>query len=215
MCARPPARARTRRTASLASCTRCRGALAWLWRLVIAPRAREPEHHGQRRHEQRRGGQLLAVRHRTSRRSGQPAAATDHGHAGHAIRAHPEPARGGVEGGLHAAVAGPRVPGTTVAARRSAPTNSRPPAARCSAGRCSTCRSRGRRSPTGCLRSINQSEVGVEGYDAGAAQLRDFFHRELRPLAEHADLDRLGRRIIEACLGDATLSEYEALMPRG
>lgn len=52
-----------------------------------------------------------------------------------------------------------------------------------------------------------QPEVGLAGYDAGAAILRTFFHQQLLKYLE-ADLDPLGRRIIEACLSDATVEEY-------
>ncbi len=58
-----------------------------------------------------------------------------------------------------------------------------------------------------------QPEVGNEGYDAGAGMLRDFFHRELCPLLDERDLDPLGRRIIECCLADGGLEQYEELLP--
>jgi len=56
-----------------------------------------------------------------------------------------------------------------------------------------------------------QPEVGEAAYDAGAAQLRDFFHRELQ-LYLHPELDPLGRRIIETCLANGSVTDYEALI---
>jgi len=59
-----------------------------------------------------------------------------------------------------------------------------------------------------------QPEVGDETYDRGAAILRDFFHEHIREFLEPA-LSSLGRRIIECCLDDGTLSDYEDLLGRG
>lgn len=56
----------------------------------------------------------------------------------------------------------------------------------------------------------SQPEVGEEAYFAGAKILTDFFHQHLRDF-EHADLDPLGRRMIQACLDGASLQEYDAL----
>ncbi len=56
-----------------------------------------------------------------------------------------------------------------------------------------------------------QPEVGNEGYDRGAAILRDFFHKELTQFLEE-NLQPLGRQIIECCLDDGTLADYEALL---
>ena len=56
-----------------------------------------------------------------------------------------------------------------------------------------------------------QPEVGAAGYDAGARVLAEFFHRELAPYLEEADLDPLGRRIIECCLSGGKVEEYQAL----
>jgi hypothetical protein len=53
--------------------------------------------------------------------------------------------------------------------------------------------------------------VGEAAYDAGAAQLRDFFRRELE-LYLHPELDPLGRRIIATCLNDGSVADYEALI---
>ncbi|MHA3946427.1 DUF4914 family protein [Cellulomonas bogoriensis] len=62
------------------------------------------------------------------------------------------------------------------------------------------------------LRTHLQSQVGVEAYDAGAKILGDFFKSELQQYLTD-DLDPLGRRIIETCMADGTLEDYEALTP--
>lgn len=56
-----------------------------------------------------------------------------------------------------------------------------------------------------------QPEVGEEGYDKGAAQLYDFF-RQCLPDFLSPDLDPLGRQIIECCLDNGTLEDYEAFI---
>ena len=56
-----------------------------------------------------------------------------------------------------------------------------------------------------------QPEVGAAAYDRGAEILQDFFERELSQFLE-ADLDPLGRRIIDCCLAGGTLADYEALI---
>ncbi len=58
------------------------------------------------------------------------------------------------------------------------------------------------------LRVETQPEVGIEGYDAGAKILLDFFKTEAAQYLE-PDLDPLGRKIIEILLNDGTLKEYE------
>lgn len=62
------------------------------------------------------------------------------------------------------------------------------------------------------LRPELQKEMGEEGYDAGAQVLRTFFHEQLRTFLV-PDLRPAGRTIIEACLNDATLADYEQLVP--
>lgn len=57
-----------------------------------------------------------------------------------------------------------------------------------------------------------QSQVGVEAYDAGAAILTEFFKDELRQFLTD-ELDPLGREIIETCLRDGTVEDYEKLTP--
>ena len=62
------------------------------------------------------------------------------------------------------------------------------------------------------LRPDQQSQVGVEAYDAGAKVLTDFFKSELRQFCTQ-DLDPLGRQIIDVCLRDGTIDDYVALTP--
>jgi len=58
----------------------------------------------------------------------------------------------------------------------------------------------------------NQSRVGHEAYDAGAAIILDFFASELVQFLTD-DLDPLGREIIEVCLRGGSVEEYEELTP--
>ena len=62
------------------------------------------------------------------------------------------------------------------------------------------------------LNVMNQREVGAVGYAEGARQWREFFRTELAPFLTE-DLDPLGRKIIEACMNDATQEEYWKLIP--
>jgi hypothetical protein len=62
------------------------------------------------------------------------------------------------------------------------------------------------------LRPDQQSQVGLEAYDAGARILTDFFKRELAQYLTD-ELDPLGRAIIEVCLRDGTVEDYAALTP--
>lgn len=57
-----------------------------------------------------------------------------------------------------------------------------------------------------------QSQVGLEAYDTGAKVLTDFFKAELQQFLTD-DLDPLGRQIIECCLKDGSIEDYEALTP--
>ncbi|HEY4381018.1 MAG TPA: DUF4914 family protein [Acidobacteriaceae bacterium] len=66
--------------------------------------------------------------------------------------------------------------------------------------------------PTIFMQVENQLQGGREVVDEGARQWREFFHRELQPFLT-PDLDPLGRKIIEACLADATQEEYWRLIP--
>ncbi len=66
--------------------------------------------------------------------------------------------------------------------------------------------------PTRFLKVYNQIEVGTEGYDAGAEILQEFFRNELQKYLKE-DLYKTGRRIIEACLSNATIEEYNEIVP--
>ena len=54
-------------------------------------------------------------------------------------------------------------------------------------------------------------EVGDEAYDRGAAILTQFFHRYLREFL-HPDLSPRGRQIIECCLQNGAVADYESLL---
>ena len=58
-----------------------------------------------------------------------------------------------------------------------------------------------------------QPEVGEEVYDQGAQILTDFFHQQLK-LFLSDELHPTGRRIIDACLEGASVSDYEAIVDR-
>lgn len=62
------------------------------------------------------------------------------------------------------------------------------------------------------LRPENQSQVGVEAYDAGAKILTDFFKEELKQFLTD-ELDPLGREIIETVLNDGSVADFDALTP--
>ena len=61
------------------------------------------------------------------------------------------------------------------------------------------------------LQVETQPEVGEEAYDAGAEMLFEFFQLQLAKFDE-ADLDPLGRRIIEACRNRASMETYIELL---
>ena len=67
--------------------------------------------------------------------------------------------------------------------------------------------------PRWLLQVDTQPEVGEETYDKGAQILANFFQEQLSPYLDYADLDPLGRRIIELALRDGTATEYENLLP--
>lgn len=62
--------------------------------------------------------------------------------------------------------------------------------------------------PRWFLQPETQPEIGNEAYDKGAVILQEFFHEQLKKYLE-ADLDDMGRQIIEACLNGASAEEYE------
>jgi len=61
------------------------------------------------------------------------------------------------------------------------------------------------------LQVDTQPEVGVEAYDQGAKMLHDFFRKELSKF-QTPDLVPLGRQIIECCLDNGSLTDYEQLI---
>ncbi len=67
--------------------------------------------------------------------------------------------------------------------------------------------------PRWLLRVEEQVEVGKEGFDAGAKELHDFFHQELRPFREMKELNPLGKAIIDVCLDGGTIQDYVSVMP--
>ncbi len=70
----------------------------------------------------------------------------------------------------------------------------------------------GSKIPSRFLKVYNQSEVGLDGYDAGARILQKFFKEELQKYLKE-DLLHTGKRIIDACLSDATIEEYNEIVP--
>jgi hypothetical protein len=58
------------------------------------------------------------------------------------------------------------------------------------------------------LQVDTQPEVGPEAYDQGAKMLHDFFCKELESF-NTPDMVPLGRKIIECCLDNGSLTEYE------
>ncbi len=67
--------------------------------------------------------------------------------------------------------------------------------------------------PKGLLRVHEQVEVGIDGYDAGAKILTDFFKQELKQFRVK-ELDPLGKAIIDICLSDGTMNDYANILPR-
>jgi hypothetical protein len=66
--------------------------------------------------------------------------------------------------------------------------------------------------PPFLLHVEEQPEVGIEGYDAGAAILNDFFRQELKQYLQ-PELTAAGRQIIQCCLDGGTVADYETFMP--
>lgn len=58
----------------------------------------------------------------------------------------------------------------------------------------------------------SQLQGGPEVFEEGARLWREFFKRELTPFLT-PDLDPLGRKIIQACLDDASQEDYWKLIP--
>lgn len=62
------------------------------------------------------------------------------------------------------------------------------------------------------LQPEKQSAVGIEGYDKGAQILLDFFKKEVQKF-NTADLNPIGKQIIDCLLRDAPLKDYIDLIP--
>jgi len=56
-----------------------------------------------------------------------------------------------------------------------------------------------------------QIQGGMDVYEEGARQWREFFAQELKQF-QSPDLDPLGQRIIEACLDGAHQEDYRGLI---
>lgn len=67
--------------------------------------------------------------------------------------------------------------------------------------------------PKGFLQVNLQPEVGNEGYDKGAEMLTEFFKKEAQKYLK-PDLNPLGKKIIEACMADASVTDYFNIIPR-
>lgn len=70
----------------------------------------------------------------------------------------------------------------------------------------------GSKIPSRFLKVYNQTEVGTEGYDAGAELLENFFREELQKYLK-GNLLQTGKRIIDACLSGASIDEYNLIVP--
>ncbi|MCF7791134.1 MAG: DUF4914 family protein [Victivallales bacterium] len=68
--------------------------------------------------------------------------------------------------------------------------------------------------PRWFLQVDTQPEIGKKTFDIGAKQLTDFFHNELKKYLQ-PDLDKTGRDIIECCLDEGTVEDYETFMETG
>jgi hypothetical protein len=66
--------------------------------------------------------------------------------------------------------------------------------------------------PKGLLQTELQPEVGIEGYDAGAKILTDFFKEELKAFLV-PELHPRGREIIECFLNDGSIEDFVNLTP--
>ena len=62
------------------------------------------------------------------------------------------------------------------------------------------------------LQPEKQEEVGIEGYDAGAKILKEFFAQELKKY-DTEQLNPLGKKIIDLFYHNATVEQYMELMP--
>ncbi len=70
----------------------------------------------------------------------------------------------------------------------------------------------GSKIPSRFLKVYSQPEVGVEGYDEGAEILQAFFKAELQQFLK-TELLHTGKRIIDACLSNASIDAYNEIVP--
>ena len=70
----------------------------------------------------------------------------------------------------------------------------------------------GSKIPSRFLKVYKQDEVGLEGYDAGAKMLEEFFKEELQKYMNE-DLLLTGKKIIDACLSGANIDDYNMIVP--
>ncbi len=70
----------------------------------------------------------------------------------------------------------------------------------------------GAKIPSRFLQVYRQPDVGTEGYDAGAKILADFFKKELQQFLT-PDLSAIGKKIIEACMNNAVVEDYNSIIP--
>jgi len=66
--------------------------------------------------------------------------------------------------------------------------------------------------PNRFLQVYNQAEVGTQGYDIGAEVLQKFFKEELQKYLTD-DLLPTGKKIIDACLSNANVEDYNEIVP--
>jgi hypothetical protein len=71
----------------------------------------------------------------------------------------------------------------------------------------------GSKIPSRFLKTYRQDNVGLEAYDKGAEILFEFFKKELEQY-RRPELSELGHRIIETCLNNGTVEDYERLIPK-
>lgn len=67
--------------------------------------------------------------------------------------------------------------------------------------------------PKGFMQVNLQPDVGTKAYDKGAEMLTGFFKKEIQKYLK-PDLNPLGKKIIEACLADASVTDYFNLIPK-
>lgn len=70
----------------------------------------------------------------------------------------------------------------------------------------------GAKIPSRFLQVYRQTEVGNEGYDAGAEMLYSFFKKELQKFLK-PELSVIGKRIIDACISGAKVEDYNSIVP--